>query len=69
MPDKYGFDHLGAQVPTVRCIWCGCSSPYYGMTENERARHARKHAKDRAAAEAKALEEKALIDAGESLSL
>ena len=50
MPDKYGFDHL-AERGTVyhRCVVEGCEWPGYGVivSEADRARHHRGHARER----------------------
>ncbi len=62
MPDKHGFDHLNG---TVRCIWCYLKEPVWKSSEADRKRHSKKHAADRAAQEAKTLEERQKIEAGE----
>lgn len=54
MPDRYGFEHLGAEV---RCIDCGERGPVWRLTEHERRNHRKRHEVERRrAAEARARE-------------
>lgn len=47
MPDRYGFDHLGADVRCIE-IDCGQGGPMHAWPERRRERHFEAHARVRA---------------------